>query len=438
MALNAADLNNRIGASLWKGSEFGQKSLPNVSPTIMREFGISKDNLKMVENLETLRESPPNIIIATGRKNFKFIQNYFREQTITKGVKYVMNFGIFQQLFIDKRTNQKLLEPSPVKFKNLYKPYLGQELKENSELLVFRTGGIGDLLFIQPNLRYLKQKYPSCTIRFACGPQYHPMVEQWEDCVDILTTLPFPFDKLISADYHMLFEGVIERCKEAEKTNAYRLFTRWLGLNLPDELLVPKQNPKEELVEKCKKLLKSWNKPNFIVLQLRASSPVRSPSHNFWIKIINGLTKRKFNVVITDSSRQSDSIDKLIVNLKRRFRVFNFAKYSESIAHTIALTSLSNGAVSTDSSLVHIAASLDKPIYGIYGPFPGSIRLDTYPKTKWVDVDRFCAPCCLHGQRPCKYAGSDGYSPCYDQMIRSERKKEEILEEMEKHFRSYD
>lgn len=437
MALNAADLNNRIGSNLWKGSGL-RKPLSPVSQTIMRDFGISRDNLRMVENLEELRESPPNIVVATGRKNFKFIQNYFTEQSINKGVKYIMNFGIFQQLYLDRRTGQKLLEPSPIKFKNVYRPYRGEELEENSEILVFRTGGIGDLLFIQPNLRYLKQKYPTCTIRFACGPQYHSMVEQWEDCVDILSTLPFSFDKLSSANYHMLFEGVIERCKEAEKTNAYRLFTKWLGLNLPDELLIPKQTPKEELVEFCKKTLKHWNKPNFIVMQLKASSPVRTPSHDFWIKIINGLTKRGFNIVLTDSPKQESSVEKLIMNLKRRYKLFNFAKYSETIGHTIALTSLSKGVVATDSSLIHIGASLDKTIYGIYGPFPGAIRLETYPKTKWIDVDRFCAPCCLHGQNPCKYADSDGYSPCYDQLIKKEKRREEILDEMEKHLRSYD
>jgi len=56
--------------------------------------------------------------------------------------------------------------------------------------LVFRTGGIGDLLFIQPNLIYLKEKYPTCTINFACGPQYQSMVETW-DCVDNVVDLPF-------------------------------------------------------------------------------------------------------------------------------------------------------------------------------------------------------------------------------------------------------
>ena len=62
----------------------------------------------------------------------------------------------------------------------------------------------------------------------------------------------------------------------------------------------------------------------------------------------------------------------------------------------------------------HIAASLDIPCFGIYGPFPGNIRLKTYPKAKWIDGIRDCVPCYIHGHTPCPKAGSDGFSPCYD------------------------
>jgi len=440
MALGRKQRTGGYGKNeLWREPRGLKEDRPAlVSATIMREFGLDSYNLKMVNTLKELRNSPPNMVIATGKTDFKFVQNYYREQSIKKDVNYVMNFGIFQQLHLDKRTGNKLLTPAPMKFKNIYRPYVGQELEDGDELLVFRTGGIGDLLFIQPNLRYLKQKYPNCYIKFACGPQYQPMVRQWEDCVDELLTLPFSFEVLKSADYHLVFEGVIERCKEAENINSYRLFTHWLGLNLPDELLIPKQTPDPELVEFCKKILNEWKLKDFIVLQLRASSPIRTPNPVFWKKIINKLTKKGFEVVLTDSPRQSDNIDKFILTLKRQLHVFNYAIYSESIGNTIALTSLSKGVVATDSSLLHIAASLDLPCYGIYGPFPGEIRLGTYPKAKWIDAKRFCAPCFIHSQRPCKYAEKDGYSPCYKNLIEKEEDFNTLATDIKKHLRSYD
>jgi ADP-heptose:LPS heptosyltransferase len=442
MDYSKLDLNKKDENGLWTEEIPSRRLLTPVSSTIMREFGIERQNLKIVNTLKDLREAPPNIIIATGARDFKFIQNYYREQSIKKDVHYVMNFGIFQQLHLDKTSGKRLLTAAPMKFKNVYKPYMGQELEDGSELLVFRTGGIGDLLFIQPNLRYLKQKYPKCYIKFACGPQYQPMVRLWEDCIDEIVTLPFTFDTLRNADYHLLFEGVIERCKEAETTNAYRLFTKWLGLNLPDELLIPKQTPNPKSVESCKKILDEWRgwqlHKDFVVLQLRASSPIRTPSPDFWRKIIDQLTKRDLRIVFVDNPKQAENIDKFMATLSSSTRVFNFARYSESIGDTIALTSLSKGVIATDSALLHIAASLDLPCYGIYGPFPGEIRLDTYPKAKWINAKRFCAPCFIHSPKPCKYAEKNGYSPCYGNLIDKGSDVENLADDIKKHIRSYD
>ena len=240
---------------IWK-EEFSQQDLKPVSPTVMRRFGLSDETVKHVDSLEDLRKSPPNIVIGECKRTFKFVQNFFKEQELYKREKYVMGLGVFQQLQFGGEDKIKLIKPSPIKFKNIFRPYMGQPL-HNKSILVFRTGGIGDLLFIQPNLRYLKEKYPTCKISFACGPQYQSMVQTW-DCVDEMLDLPFTFNQLKNANYHVLFEGVIERCKEAHFENAYNMFSRWMGLDLPDELLVPKQEPKKELVEKCKKIMGEW------------------------------------------------------------------------------------------------------------------------------------------------------------------------------------
>ena len=95
--------------------------------------------------------------------------------------------------------------------------------------------------------------------------------------------------------------------------------------------------------------------------------------------------------------------------------VHNFCKVSEDIAHSIAIISLAEGVIATDSAMNHIAASVGVPMFGVMGPFPGYIRFKTYPKADWVDSKRHCAHCFLHGQHPCKEAASNGFSPCYDE-----------------------
>ena len=415
---------------IWK-EEFSEKQLKPVSPAILKKFGLTMENVQPVETIEDLRKNPPNIVVTESKKNFKFIQNFFKEQELRKRGKYVMGLGVFQQLQYMGQSKQKLLVPSNVKFRNIYRPYQGQPLEDGDSILVFRTGGIGDLLFIKPNLDYLKEKYPGCIIRFACGPQYQPMVETW-DCIDELLDLPFTLSKLVNSTYHILFEGVIERCIQAHFDNAYNLFSQWLGLDLPDELLVPKQTPKPELVEYCKERLEEWGvgEQDFVLMQLRASSPIRTPRHEFWLKIINELNKRGYKVLLTDNPRQADQVEEFVKLCDNQDMVFNFCKHSKTIGHSIALTSLAISTFATDSAMGHIAASLDVPCFGIYGPFPGYIRLKTYPKGAWVDASRHCGPCFLHGHLTCEHA-RDGYSPCYDELIETPEKLNIVIDKFE-------
>ena len=165
-------------------------------------------------------------------------------------------------------------------------------------------------------------------------------------------------------------------------------------------------------------------------MQLRASSPIRTPRHEFWLKIINELNKRGHKVVLTDNPRQADQVDSFINLCENKNMVFNFCKYSETIAHSIALTKLAKATLATDSAMNHIAASLGVKSYGVYGPFPGYIRMKTYPNASWVDASRHCGPCFIHGHTPCKYS-TEGYSPCYDELIETEEKLKNVIDKFE-------
>lgn len=379
-------------------------------------LGIPSDNFNIVNTLDELKNSPPNIVIAECIKNVRFLQNKFREQELKKKNKYVMGAGIYLQLHYDTRTNIEILKPSAIQFKKIYKHYNGQDLS-NKSLLVFRQGGIGDLLFIQPNLVYLKEKYPTCTIKFACGPQYQSMISEW-DCIDEVLDLPFVVSEMFSSDYHCVFEGVIERCKEAENICAYNLFSNWMGLDLTDDLLIPKQTPNIELVDKCKRILKELNieEKDFILVQMSASSPIRTPNPDIWKKLINILTDKGHNILITDSPHKSPDIDNFISKLDNKDKVKNFCQHSDTIADTIAMVSLAKLTIATDSALNHIAESLGTKSFSIMGPFTGKIRFSTYKNNDFIDAEREgCSPCFQHGMQPCKYS-TGGYSQCYNNL----------------------
>ena len=396
------------------------RKLKKTSLSELHEMGISPDNYAMVSSLEELRKGVPNLVIAEAVRDTKYLQEKFKVQWLKKRVKYVMSVGVYEQLHYNQ--DMRILKPSGVKFKKLYKPYIGQDLTDKT-LLVSRTGGVGDLLFIQPSLRYLKEKYPSCKVIFACGPQYQDMVKTW-DCVDEVLDLPFSFNLLMKTDYHAIFEGVIERCSEAQGVNAYILFSRWLGLDLTNDQLIPKQDPNPEKVYQCKLVLEKLgvesvdsNKKvgDFILMQVRASSPVRTPRPEVWISLINELTDRGYKIVITDVPRKKEVTDELIKMCKNSDMVFNFCEESKDIGYLVALTSIAKLALSCDTALMHIAESVGTKSFGIYGAFPGRIRLSTYKHCQWLECVTGCSPCFVHGQEPC-FNNRDGYGICYDEL----------------------
>jgi len=384
-----------------------------------RKFGIERDQVYAhVPNLNTLRDHGPNMIVAECKRQCEFMQNKFKTQVLKKKNKYVMSLSVYRQLHYNDHFGAKVLRPCNTKFEKLYKPYRGENL-DNKRLLIWRTGGIGDLLFIQPNMIHLKEKYPTSEILFACGPQYHAMVETW-DCIDKLVDLPFNYLQMVRSDYHVTFEGVIERCEEAKEVNAYRLFTQWMGLDLPDEKLIPKQEAKKEWFEKARGALWSWginNKP-FILAQLRASSPIRTPRPQVWGKALDLLASKGYNIVITDNKRFESGIENFIetfISKENRERVFNYAPFSETLDSTIALAAHSSLVLSIDSALVHIAASLGKRSLTLYGPFPSKVRISTYGDlADSIECNKVsCAPCYIHGHLPCKNA-IDDHGICFD------------------------
>jgi len=391
---------------------------------VNHQFGLSMNNTKQVESIKNLRNNTPNVIIAKCLKMCKFKQNKFVIQTLERKNNYVMTTSMYRALEFDTYSTStnpsKNLESSKTSFKQIYRSYNGQDLT-NKRLLIIRTGGIGDLLFILPNLIYLKEKYPTCKIVFATSPQYHSMLKEW-NCVDKVIAMPFSDIEAKISQYHLIFEGVIERTEEAKKINAYKLFSKWMGLNLPDNKLRPIQKAnidvKKEVIDILHNKLNIPQDQKICVLQLKASSPIRTPHpKNFWEPVIRLILTRGFKIVITDNPLIHNQIEN-IINKYFSFikdNIYNFTKYSKTISYSIALAEIADVVVGTDSSMIHIAESVGTKNFGFYGPFPGAIRVGNYIHGAWIDGNCECSPCFTHGHLPCIHGGANGgCSPCYN------------------------
>jgi len=394
-------------------------------PEDLFKFGIVVPEVTRThETLESLEKSTPGMVIARSLEDFYYTVANGKKEHFKKDECKVLSLHLYDSLWFDNKVQKRLLVPADTLFKNVYIPYKGQDLS-GKKLLVWRTGGIGDLLFIKPNLSYLKKKYPDCKIYFGCAAGYFPLVNNWVDVIDKLVSLPFTFSLMEECDYHLTFEGVIERCDEAETTNAYELFSKWMGLNLKGEDLQPTIFTKKENNKKVKNILDKLRlkEKDFICAQVRTSSPIRTPSTLVWKNIFIPLLKSGHNIVFTDSPSIYKVMTKFldqIIPKKFKSQVHNFCEYSTNIDLTISLVNYSKFVIAPDSALIHIAAALKIPVFGIYGPFPGNVRMKFYKNSDWIEPPEkanFCAyggkGCCLHGHNPCP-SNIDKASPCFN------------------------
>jgi ADP-heptose:LPS heptosyltransferase len=309
-------------------------------------------------------------------------------------------------------------KPARRLFKDHYRPYNGQDLNGKT-LMLWRSGGIGDILWLRPIMIHLKRKY-DCTIMFATRDMFHDFVKLWPDAIDQLSGVPMEmwqtFDR---ADYHLSFEGLIEKCKEAETLDAHDLFAKYAGLD-PDEIdwCVPIKMPKTRKRHFSKpKDHSTWYKMNpgrYVVIQYRASAAVRTPYTGSIVAAVNAATECGYHVVISDRRESARAIDDIISCCKHPKKIENFAYKTEGLVQALTLVTHAKLVIAPDSSQMHMAAMQGVPSIGLYGPFPGAVRCSRYPHAKWIEPEP--SDVCEFGGRACfrhQYLECPGSYKCW-------------------------
>jgi len=399
-----------------------------------KKFFDTLDDFKNTENIEGLR-----FYRATAHTIININQH---DLEILPGEIYLMSPQNHKtmppQLFVEMTGDTALL----------HKPYRGEDLS-GKKVLVARSGGIGDLLFIQPSLRYLKKKYPTCRFMFGTSTSNVSLVASW-DCVSEAFPLPLSLKKLQECDYFMNFFGLIEYCKEAEKKNAYLLFSEAFGLTgLEAEYLRPMLEPRKPRVKKLHKDLASKGLDNgYVYVQIKSSSINRTPHLSIYFVIFERLMEMGLQVVICDRACDSAYMDAIIDAFfdvqrsrksplaERYSQLVNLSKYSQDLHDMIAIISCSRFVIAPDSSSLHIAGGLGIPFYGMFTSFPAELRVSTYQDcnyTKTTYDPSICEKggrnCFLHGDKICN-ALESGQPKCFLSQI----KIDEIVNCVKRYF----
>jgi ADP-heptose:LPS heptosyltransferase len=294
----------------------------------------------------------------------------------------------------------------------VYRQYKGEDLN-GKRIMVWRTGGIGDIFFLNPVLRYLKKKYPTSFIRVASGCK-----QPLENVPEINEVYDMPFDAkhLNDVDYHLMFQGIIEgESAQSKRTHATDMFFSYFGidsLQFPQEEKVPRLFFTKDEMTWLKATLTSLGieEKNYVVgIQMETSSPLRN------------YPKEKFKPII-DILAQEENVKVVLIGSEQHNLIAQFYKGNSqnivmatrfNVRQSIVLATRYDLIVSPDSFMIQTAGALDKPLVGIYGPFASEVRMKYFKNSIGLDPSVVCSPCYKHDFRPC----IKGFpSPCFTQI----------------------
>ncbi len=400
-------------------------------------MGLDIKNIKEVRNVRELWNAPPNLVSAQTRTNCNLYIDG-SPMKLKKGQNLIMPLSFYDTSKRIKKDRMVVLQPSKKTFASQFKRYSGQNL-DNKTLLIIRTGGIGDILFALPICSYFKTTYPTCKIIFASANKYQSIFNCFPpNIVDSSIMIPFDAELLNKTDYHLSFEGAIERNAESRRKHAFDIFAEMAGLKIDFEKFKTRLLTLPELDEEIKYFIPQ----NYVIIQMKASSRIRMMSSFKWADLIRrfGVVNKDINFVLLDSTNShtiNEEIVKLIVDGYEflRPRIFNLCKHSLSIAHAISIINSSRGVIGIDSSMNHIAGALNKPMLGLFAPFNAKLRLKYYDNSDWVQSKKSVCPkfpCFFHGveSEGCEYC-SRGESP----ICMNEINNDEIVEKFKLVFK---
>lgn len=335
----------------------------------------------------------------------------YRGYSLRKNTKYVLPGAILKQLIA--------IYPGGIaesgRFEDFYNPIDVTTLPKKKTLLLFRSGGIGDVMFMLPLIKHLKEKFEA-KIKAGTTPTYITLLEN-NPYIDEKFMMPFELKEMETSDYHLTFEGVIEDIdKNAKTIHAVDLFLKEANVNftkISSEDKIPKLGLDESHLRKIRKKLSYLKEDVKIGVQLQASSPIRTFPLEKLIGVLRELATRGYAIFIFGGRKQQDlgkHVQRILINFSSHEKVINLANEHINLKDSIAFANEMSLIIAPDSSFVHIAGALEVPIVGLYGCFPSMLRMKYYKKAIGIDTNVPCAPSFTHGHAPC-YRGDP--PPCF-------------------------
>lgn len=255
----------------------------------------------------------------------------------------------------------------------------------NKRILFIRAIGGGDLLFLSPIIRSIKEKYPTCTIGFACIKEQHGILELIPHIDEIIQ---YPIDKIKfdSFDYYFQVAQAIEGNIGNQARNVYEVYAETLGiLNIDSSCCRPT----------IKDIFSNVDvNPKLIGIHPFANDPIRNLNSNIVNSLCIKIKRIGFNPILigTDKDKaNSPQLSKFEWSCDTHKTYIELCKLIHSCTKVIV----------TDSLIMHLAQAIGTQTISIHGPFSAECRIKHYINITAIDSNPDCR-CFMHQLGKCK------------------------------------
>ncbi len=285
------------------------------------------------------------------------------------------------------------------------------------KIAFIQLGRVGDMILCTPAFSAIKEKFPEAQLYVIAGagnasvlnnnPHIYKVIPYRKSLGGIIGLLAFlllnKFDYWIDAKDHKSGESRLiaklarAKVKIGYNTNANtpfdysvpsniqnkdlhfteRVFNALKFAGISSSLIISKPElfVSDELTNEAKAFYSSLMPKKNLLINLSATSETRIYSAQNWSKVICGINKNKYNIILSFMPSEKQIAEEL----KQQFPMIAFAD-SHSIEEFIALIKYCDVVISPDTSAVHIAAAFEKKLIALFNDYP-----DNYAKFRTVN-----------------------------------------------------
>ncbi len=265
-------------------------------------------------------------------------------------------------------------------------------------IAVYRESGYGDNLMVTGLVRWIKARYPDCSIDHYAGPA---VAEIWAGNPDVRLIASAPTFEAVRRTYdaHIFLEGMIENDTEPDQANAYDNLLSFVG-EYPPSVPVEFKRPQITWTEEDERLNTEWliRKPEFlglpepyILVQWNASLSLRTYPFELMRRVILGLAETMDVVVVGETRTGSEKLD-----LSGHGNIHDTLDKIPSFRALLPMIRHASAVLCPDSGILHAAAIFPKvPVVSLWGPYAHADRARYYPNQHEINAHDTCpsSPC---------------------------------------------